>query len=318
MQKSGTARKDQPGVVSTTTKHQQCRALTNSDGVGEPTKGAQAELGQLDLLAALPHGDGDGGGVRKGKADDTDTGEGVEGGSRTEVDDTKDDLDSHREHHGVEREVELLVDDAPPLGAGDGTVTRERPSAARRGGGAGGTAENGEDHEREKKTDRTSLGTDSRLDDGGNGLAGGEGDEHGEVGKNKHEGNKEKETTDSVDNNGHNHGLGDLGSGRLDLLAHGDDHTSRGSCVRGVKDTDHERPSGRPARGRLKVAKGVGARAAALLGDSENGNHDADETGKRPDNSKGLCGSCEHTMLFKGVRAWRGIAIRSLNQECGP
>jgi hypothetical protein len=195
--------------------------LTNSDSVDGPAKSvAKVELAGLDLLATLPHGDGNGDSVRNGEADNTNTGEGIERGSRAEVDDTEEDLNDHREHHGVEREVEAGVNLAPELGAGNGTVTGECPGAAGSGGGAASAAEDAKNHEGEEQADGTSRRAGSRLDDGGDRLAGRQANEHLEVGEDEHEGDEEEEAADSVDDNGQDHGLGDLSGRRLNLLAH--------------------------------------------------------------------------------------------------
>lgn len=261
-------------------------ALTDSDNVEEPTELAEVELASLDTLAALHHRDEDGHGVRRGEADDTNAREGVKGRSRAKVDDTEDDLDSHREHHGVEGNIQLGVDLAPPLGAGDGTVTREGPGAARGGGGAGGTAENAEDNDDHEKTESAAGRTNSRLDDRRRRLAGGEGDELGKVGEDEHEGHEEEEATNRVHDNGENHSAGHLGGRALDFLAHGDDHASRRSGVSGVKETDTERPASGPAGRGLKVAERVGTAAATVLGDSKDGDQDGDQTRHGPVNGK--------------------------------
>jgi hypothetical protein len=178
--------------------------LTNSDSVDGPAKSvAKVELAGLDLLATLPHGDGNGDSVRNGEADDT-----------------EEDLNDHREHHGVEREVEAGVNLAPELGAGNGTVTGECPGAAGSGGGAASAAEDAKNHEGEEQADGTSRRAGSRLDDGGDRLAGRQANEHLEVGEDEHEGDEEEEAADSVDDNGQDHGLGDLSGRRLNLLAH--------------------------------------------------------------------------------------------------
>lgn len=156
MQKSGIASNDQAkesqqaGVLS-------WKGVARTDGhdIGKSTEGSEVELARLDLLSSGGQADGNGSRVRRGQADDTDTGEGVEGGVRSEVEETEKDLDDHAEHHGIQGNIELLVDDTPPLGAGDGAITSKGPSATRSSGSATDTAHDGEDHDGDEEADGT-------------------------------------------------------------------------------------------------------------------------------------------------------------------
>ena len=124
--------------------------LTKGNNVAEPAELAEVELATLDVASALKHGHGDGSRIREGQADDTHAGEGVESSRRAEVDDTQDNLHSEREHHGVKGQVQPGVDLLPNLGARDGAIASESPGAARGSGGAGGTAKDCQNHERDE------------------------------------------------------------------------------------------------------------------------------------------------------------------------
>lgn len=194
--------------------------LTNGDDVAESTKMAEIELAPADLLPSAQQTDGNGSSVCGCQANDTDAGEGVEGGGRAKVDDSEDDLYHHTEHHGVERHVQSLVDLDPPLGAGDGTITSKGPGATRRGRGAANTAHDGEDHDGNEQANSTARRADGGLDDGGHGLGGNELGESLQVVNDEDERDEEQEAGKGVDDDGGNHGLGDL-SGRVsDFFAH--------------------------------------------------------------------------------------------------
>lgn len=111
-----------------------------------------------------------------------------------------------------------MVDLGPPLGTGNGTVTGEGPDTSRGSGGAADTADDSEDHEGEDQAKGTAGGANGALDDGGHGL--GAADELGDVGKHEDQGDEEEETGKGVDEDGSDHGLGDLGGRLLNLLAH--------------------------------------------------------------------------------------------------
>jgi hypothetical protein len=147
------------------------RALTDSNNIGDSSELAEVELSGLDLLAASGETDGNGSGVGSSEADDTDTGESVEGSGGTEVDDTEDDLDDHAEHHSVEGNVELGVDLGPPLGTGDSTITGESPDTSRRGSCAADTTDDGQDDEGEEKTESAAGAANCALEDQRHGLS---------------------------------------------------------------------------------------------------------------------------------------------------
>ena len=115
----------------------------------------------------------------------------------------------------------------PPPSAGNGTITRECPSAARGGGRAADTANEGENHDGNEKSDGSLCRPDSVLDDSRNWLSAGEVDEHLDVGQDEDKGNKEEKPAKSIDKDGGYHGLGDLGRGFVDFFAHRNDHSSR-------------------------------------------------------------------------------------------
>lgn len=193
---------------------------TDGNKVGEIAKLAQAERGIAHMATAREHVDGNGSGVRRSQANDTDTGKGVKGNGGAKVDETEHNLDNHAEHHGVQGHVELLVDCDPPLGAGDGTVASKGPDAAGGGGGAADAADEGEDHEGNQETDGAARGADGGLDDVGDGLARGDDGLDFASGHDEHEGDEEEQAGKGVDEDGGDHGLGDLGGGFLDFFAH--------------------------------------------------------------------------------------------------
>lgn len=170
------------------------------------------------MLAASGKTNGNGTGIRSSQADDTDTREGVESSGRAKVNDTEDNLNNHAKHHGVERHIELVVDLGPPSGARDSTITSKGPGASGGGSGATNTAHESQNHEREAQAKGTTRGTNSRLDDDGDGL--GREDEFLDVGEDEDDGDEEKETSKGVDDDGSDHGLGNLDGGLLDLFAH--------------------------------------------------------------------------------------------------
>lgn len=269
-------------------KRQEKERHTNSNPIAEPPQLAQRELGPNDMLPPLNHRHGNWHRVRDGQTDNADARERVKRSRRTKVNNAQQDLDDHGQHHGVKRQVQTGMHLLPPLGSRDRTVTSKRPRAARGGRGAGGAAEDAEDHEGDEQADGANGRADGALQDGGDGLTRGQGDEHGDVGKHKHERDHEHQAADGVDDDGDDHGLGHLGRGPLDFLAHGDDHARGRGGVAGVQEADAEGPALGPARGRLEVAEGVGAGAAAFLGDDEDGDEDADEADEGPDDREGL------------------------------
>ena len=328
MQNSGRARRDQAADRLAEVKIQAPQAArgksrvgakggggghTNGNNVQEVAPAAEVEGSSLNLLAAGGQADGDGSRVRGRQADDTDTGEGVEGGRRAKVDEAEEDLDDGAQHHSVERDIEVAVDLHPPLGAGDGAVAGKGPGAAGRGRGAADAAEEGEDHERDQQANGAAGRANGLLDDGRDGLAGRQGDEHLDVGEDEDERDEEEEAGEGVDGDGRDHGLGNLDRGLLHLLAHAaitvvsficslqpgrqsrgcsrDNHASRRGGIAGVQKTDAERPAIGPARVGLEVAEDVLGVVAAVLGEDEDRDHDGDDTGKGPEDGSGLGGA---------------------------
>lgn len=248
--------------------------------------------------AAVEETDANGNSVRGSQANDTNTGEGVEGSAGAEVDDTENDLDNHAEHHGVQGNVQLGVDLLPPAGTRDGTVTSESPGATRGGGCATNAAKDGQNNKGEEKSKGTARGSHGILDDGGDGLTGSQVDQVGDVGEYENEGDEEQETGQGVEADGKDESLGDLSSGLLDLLAHGDNHASGRSGVSGVKETDAERPSIGPSGVGLEVGEDVFGIVTAVLGNNENGDDEGEDTSKCPENSGGLSHEKFSTLSF--------------------
>lgn len=219
MQKRGIANRDQ--ADNELARHitiERRRAHTESDPVGDSTPLSEVELSSLDLLATSSETDSNGSGVRSSQADDTDTRESVESSVRSEVDDTEDDLNNHAEHHSVQWNIESSVDLGPHPGTGDGTITSKCPSASRTGSCATDTADNGEDDERNEKTEGTAGAANSALDDERHGLGGD--DDVLDLGHDEHERDEEEKTGEGVDEDGGDHGLGDLDLRVLNLLTH--------------------------------------------------------------------------------------------------
>lgn len=172
------------------------------------------------MRAASEQRDGNGHSVADGQANNSDTREGIESSSGAKVDETQQDLNSHGQHHGVEGDIELLVDSLPVFGARDGTITCKGPCAAGRRGGASNTAEQSENQEGDSERKCTSLAPNCGENDGWDGLAGRNGNQVCEIGEDEDKWDEEQETGDKVDDDGGDHGLGDLGAWLFDLLAH--------------------------------------------------------------------------------------------------
>lgn len=96
MQNRGMARRDQAeSLLAMGSTADFVTKLTKSNNVGKGTESAEVEVRANQVGAAAEQADGNGDGVGGGQADDTNTREGVEGGARSEIDDTEDNLDSH-------------------------------------------------------------------------------------------------------------------------------------------------------------------------------------------------------------------------------
>lgn len=195
-----------------------------------------------------------------------------------EVDQTESDLADEGADHAVERYTKTAVDLLEPLGAGHGIVTSKGPNAAGGGSCASGTAENTEDDDRNREDEGTGLATDCVAENDGNGLAVRVVQEGGDVRENEGQRNEEDQANDEVHDGGADHGLGDLGCGRLDFLRHGDDHTSGRSGIGGVEHTNDPRPTRDPARVRLECGEDVSCAVSALLGDRKDCADDCEDT----------------------------------------
>lgn len=168
------------------------------------------ESSALNLLPPSEQVDSNGSGVGRSQADDTDAREGVESGVGAKVEESEEQLDNHAQHHGVQGHIELLVHAHPQLRTGNGTVTSEGPGAARRSGRAANTTQNAEDHNGDEQAHRTATGSNGALEDGGNGLTRREVDQHGDIRHDEDDGDQEQKTGKGVDDDGRDHGLGDL------------------------------------------------------------------------------------------------------------
>lgn len=81
------------------------------------------EARTLDSFSPVQQADGNGNSIACCKADDTDSGEGIERSCRPEVDSAQNDLDDHGQHHGVEWDAQLWVNLLPQVAHGDGAIS---------------------------------------------------------------------------------------------------------------------------------------------------------------------------------------------------
>ena len=81
------------------------RILTKRNDVARNAEPAEVELRIGEVFPTIRQANGNRCGIRRGEANDTNAREGVESGRGTEVDETKQDLDNHTQHHGVEWQV---------------------------------------------------------------------------------------------------------------------------------------------------------------------------------------------------------------------
>lgn len=195
-----------------------------------------------------------------------------------EVDQGKGDLGNEAGDHAIERYTKTAIDLLEPLGSRHGIVTSKGPNAAGGSGCASGTAEDTEDDDRDREDEGTCLATNCVAKDDGHGLAVRVVKESGDVRENEGQGNEEDQANDEVHDGGANHGLGDLGRGRLDFLRHGDDHTGSRRRIGSVEHTNDPRPTRDPARVRLERGENVSCAVAALLGDRKDCADDRENT----------------------------------------
>ena len=196
------------------------RVLTKCNDVAHETKDSHVELSVLDVRTTTNEGDGDGNCVRDSQADDTNTREGVECGRGSEVQDTEDDLNGHAEHHGVEWDIKLRVNNLPPLETWDGSITGESPCRAGSGSGATNTTKEGEDHERDTQGECATLAADCFYNNDGCWLTGSEVEQVFKIWEDEEKRDQEDKSTDGVENDGSNHGLGNLYARILHFFAH--------------------------------------------------------------------------------------------------
>jgi hypothetical protein len=127
---------------------------TQGNDVAEGTKRTEVESTLFDVRAAADKGDEDRDSITQSEADDTDTGEGVEGNGGSKVNQSKDQLNSHAEHHSIQGYIQLDVNDPPPLEARNSAVTGESPGGARSSSGAADTTDEAEYQKRDEQTNR--------------------------------------------------------------------------------------------------------------------------------------------------------------------
>jgi len=223
--------------------------------VAHETEDSHVELSVLDVRTTTDKGHGNRHCVGNSQADNTNTRESVECSRGSEVQDTEDDLDCHTEHHGIEWDIKLRVDNLPPLETWDGSITGESPCGAGSGSGASNAAEEGEDHKRDTQGECASLAADCLYNDDGCWLTGSEVEEILKIWEDEEKRDKEDKSTDGVENDGSDHGLRNLYARVLHFFAHGDNHAGRRSGVCCLQEADTESPSWSPARQRLKFSE---------------------------------------------------------------
>lgn len=119
--------------------------LTKCDDVADETEDAHIKVTVLDVFSATEERYCNWDRVTGCQTNDTDARESVERCRGSEVDDAKDDLDDHTEHHSIQWNIELWVDLSPPLRTWNSSVARESPCAARCSSRASDTTEDGKD-----------------------------------------------------------------------------------------------------------------------------------------------------------------------------
>ena len=196
------------------------RVLTKCNDVAHETEDSHVELSVLDVRTTTDKGHGNRHCVANSQADNTNTRESVECSRGSEVQDTEDDLDCHTEHHGIEWDIKLRVDNLPPLETWDGSITGESPCGAGSGSGASNAAEEGEDHKRDTQGECASLAADCLYNDDGCWLTGSEVEEILKIWEDEEKRDKEDKSTDGVENDGSDHGLRNLYARVLHFFAH--------------------------------------------------------------------------------------------------
>lgn len=123
--------------------------------------------------------DADGDSVGDGEGDDADGYEGCECGCGAEINETEQHLYQGDEGKGPNRDLEARVNDGEELGAGDGFVTGEGPSAARGGHRDADAAEHGDAEHEESESQTAAGGAHHDVEDVGEGLGGWRGEDVG-------------------------------------------------------------------------------------------------------------------------------------------
>lgn len=181
---------------------------TESDHVGDGTDDSKVEVAFFDILPATEdQRDGDRAGVAHGQEDDTHTGEGVEGSTGSKVDGSQANLDHHTQCHGIQWDVEALVDGAPPARSGYTSIAGEGPGASRGRCHATYTADHTENQQGDGQAESTGVVANGGFKDNRRWLV--RVDQHGQLGHDEADRNEEEETGNGVDDNGAHHGLRD-------------------------------------------------------------------------------------------------------------
>jgi hypothetical protein len=196
------------------------KRLTQRNNVAESSQSSEVESAFLNLFSASDKRDENRNGVAQCETNDTNTRKGVESDRGAEVDQAKDKLNNHAEHHGVERNVQLDVDNLPPLEAGDGAIAGERPCGTGRGGGTTNSADQTENKERDQQADGGARASDCLLDDSGEGLTREQVEKFGLVGQDEHKRDQEDQSADGIECDGTDQRLGHLRSGVFDFFTH--------------------------------------------------------------------------------------------------
>lgn len=277
---------------------------TESDHVGDSTHDTKAEAAFLNLLtAAEDQRDSDRAGVAHSQENDTDTRKCVVGSTGTEVDGTQANFNHHAQHQCIQRDVEALIDDAPPTRSRNTPIPGKGPGASGGGRHAAYTADHTENQQGYGQAESTSVVANSGFENDRRRLV--RVDQHGQFGHDEAEGNEEEETGDGVDDNGTDHGFGDHDSrlayfftetvfvsaksiqerSAVDLR---DDHARGRSSVGSLEKTDEEGPPRWPASLWLEISKDPGARVPAILCDRQETDNDGNQARHCPEDSKSL------------------------------
>lgn len=188
----------------------------------------------------------------------------------------------------TEGNAQLSINLLPQVATRDSAVPSKGPNTSRRGSRAADSADNGQYQQRDQQTESTSRRSDSVLDNRRNRLTGSQGEKAVDIRQDEQQRDHEQQPGEGVQDDGVDHGLGDLRGRGAHLLAHADDHARRGRGVGGLEETHAKGPTGWPSGTRLEGGEDVVGTVVAVFGDNENADDDGENTGEGPENGCGL------------------------------